>query len=296
MKFTLHATICLALAGASFGSAAIAADPPNVVTQAARNVPDRTVQVLVAQSEIKSNINPSNIAVATGGGLLGGLMAASQNASRTKKAEAAIEPLRVALTGFDVDRLAQDTTAAALAQVPWLQSANVSFSKDSSPVGKSGALDAGSASQIAFIEYSYDLSPDFETLRVVAKVDFANKAVPAASAGKPESRVSRKNLAYSQQITSIVALASPGPNMGANSSLWSADEGKRARDALTMAFAEIQQLLPRALALTPAQVSAMAAKTNPKSNAGGYAGRLVESNGGDTLLWGPGFIRLRTLP
>ncbi|HEY5722618.1 MAG TPA: hypothetical protein VIT45_09880, partial [Allosphingosinicella sp.] len=159
MRFLVHAGICLAFAGAPVGFAAIAAPSP-IVTEEMHAVPaDRAVQVLVAQSEIKSNINPSNIAVATGGGLLGGLMAASQNASRTKKAEALIEPVREALMDFDVDGLALDTTKRAFAQVPWLQNAPVSFSKDSSPVGKSGSLDTIGASQVAFVEYSYDFSP-----------------------------------------------------------------------------------------------------------------------------------------
>lgn len=297
MKFTIHAAIFLALAGAPIASAALAADPPNVLTEEARTVQgERAVQVLVAQAEIKSNINPSNIAVATGGGLLGGLMAASQNASRTKKAEALIEPVREAMTDFDADRLAQDTTTAALAQVPWLQSAPISFSKDSSPVGKSGALDSIGASQVGFVEYTYDFSPDFADLRVVAKVDFANKALPAASATKPESRVSRKNLAYSQQITTIVSLPTPVEEKALNAASWSADGGKAARDALTLAFAEMEKLLPRTLALTADDIAAMAAKTNPKGKAGGFAGRVQESATGETLLWGPGFIWQRTLP
>ena len=295
MKIAIHAGLCLALACASVGSAAIAA-PANVVTEEARAAPsDRAVQVLVAQSEIKSNINPSNIAVATGGGLLGGALAASQNASRTKKAEALIEPVREALKDFDGDRLAQDTTRAALAQVPWLQSAAVSFGKDSSPVGKASALDSLGASQVVFIEYSYDFSPDFADLRVVAKVEFANKAMPAA-ATKPEARVNRKNLAYAQQVTTIVSLSAPVDEKAGNAALWAADGGKRAREALTLAFAEQAKLLPRTLALTAADVAAMAAKTNPKGNVGGFAGRTLQSPTGETLLWGPGLIWHRTLP
>lgn len=296
MKFAFHAGICLAIAGASVGSAATAAAPVNVVTEDARSVRGgRAVQVLVAQSEIKSNINPSNIAVATGGGLLGGALAASQNASRTKKAETLIEPVREALTGFDGDRLAQDTTNAAFAQVPWLRSASISFSKDSSPVGKSSALDSIGASQVAFVEYTYDFSPDFADLRVVAKVEFANKAMPAGGT-KPESRVSRKNLAYSQQVTTIVSLPAPVEEKAGNAAQWGANGGKAAREALTMAFAEMEKLLPRTLALTAADVAAMAAKTNPKRNVGGFAGRVVASPSGETLLWGPGFIWHRILP
>ncbi len=118
MKFAVRAGICLALASASISSTAIAANPPNVISAQERSIAgNRALQVLVAQPEIKSDINPSNIAVATGGGLIGGLLAASQNAARTKKAEAAIEPVRNSLTGFDVDGLALQTTKAALAQI-----------------------------------------------------------------------------------------------------------------------------------------------------------------------------------
>lgn len=296
MKYLAYAGLCLALACAPVGSAAIAA-PAVVVTEQARTVPGgRAVQVLVAQSEIKSNINPSNLAVATGGGLLGGLMAASQNASRTKKAEVLIEPVREALTDFDVDRLALEATTAAVAQVPWLQGAAISFAKDSSPVGKSQALDAIGASQVAFVEYTYDFSPDFADLRVVAKIEFADKALPAASATKPESRVSRKNLAYAQQVTAIVSLPAPVEEKAGNAAQWSADGAKAAREALTLAFAKMQELLPRTLALTGAEVDAMAAKTNPKSTVGGFGGRVQESATGETLLWGPGFVWRRTLP
>jgi len=289
MRIAVHAGICLALAGLPVGSAVVAA-PAGVVAEGARNVQGgRAVQVLVAQAEIRSNINPSNIAVATGGGLIGGMLAASQNASRTKKAEGLIEPVREALSDFDVDGLAQRTTGAALARVPWLQAAPVSFSKDSSPLGKSAALDSIGAGQIAFIEYSYDFSPDFAELRVVATVEFANKAMPAA-ATKPEARVSRKNLAYSQRVTTIVAAPFVVDEKSGNASLWAADGGKAAREALTLAFAEMEELLPRTLALTADQVAAMGAKTNKKSDVGGFQGRVQDSPTGETLLWGPGFI------
>jgi len=296
MRILVHAGVCLAVAGACAGSAAIAAPSPVVTAEMHGVPPDRAVQVLVAQSEIKSNINPSNIAVATGGGLLGGLMAASQNASRTKKAEALTEPVREALIDFDVDSLAQNTTRAAFAQVPWLQNATVAFSKDSSPVGKSGALDTIGASQVAFVEYSYDFSVDFAELRVVAKVEFADKAMPAA-ATKPEGRVNRKNLAYAQAITTIVSLPVPTDDKATNVSLWSADGASLARAALTTAFAKMEQLLPRTLALTTEDIAAMAAKTNKKGNVGGFAGRTQESPGtGETLLWGPGFVWYRDRP
>jgi len=293
MKALLNLGLCLVLVAAPLGSAAIAA-PKNVVEEPARTVAGgRAVQVLVAQAEIKSDINPSNIAVITGGGLLGGLLSAAQNASRTKKAETAIEPLRSALTGFDADALALDTTKTALAETAWMQPAATGFSKDSSLLGKSAQLDAATAAQVAFIEYSYDVSPDFSSIRVVAKVEFANKAVPAAGTAKPESRLSPKNLAYAQSATSIVTLPTPGADLDANAAMWAADGGKVARAAIAQGFAEVGKLLPRTLALTAADIKTMSAKDKKKGVAGGFAGRIQESTGAQTLLWSGAFIDVR---
>ncbi len=140
-------------------------------------------------------------------------------------------------------------------------------------------LDSSGAIQVAFVEYSYDLSPDFSSLRVVAKLEFANKTGPAAAQKKPELRVSRKNLAYAQQITSIVSLPTPSEDITANASRWSAGGGKAARQALTTAFGEIEKLLPRTLALTAEDVKAMSGKDRPKGKAGGFAGRVQETKG-----------------
>src|SRR5438477_8257185 len=66
----------------------------------------RSLRVLVAQAEIKSDINLSNIAVATGGGLLGGLIGAAVDSAHAKKAEQLITPLRTAIADVDVDAMA----------------------------------------------------------------------------------------------------------------------------------------------------------------------------------------------
>jgi hypothetical protein len=296
MKSAMHMSLCLALVAASIGSAAIAAAPMSVIGEHSRSVTGgRALQVMVAQSEIKADINPSNIAVAMGGGLLGGLLSAAQNASRTKKAEAAIEPLRVALTGFDADSLAVETTKAGLANVAWMQPVEPSFAKDSSLLGKSSVLDSNAAAQVAFIEYSYDVSPDFSSIRVVAKVEFANKLVPPTSAAKPESRLFPKNLIYAQTITSVVLLPTPAADIDANAAIWSENGGKAARAALTQAFLQIQQLLPRALALSADDIKVMTAKDKKKGTAGGFAGRIQETTSSATLLWSGGFIHVQTL-
>ncbi len=301
MHYWFRAGLCIALTFSSVSTAALAKNAPVVVTEQARAVPGgRSVQVAVAQTEIKSNINASMLAEATGGGLLGGLLAASQNAARTKKAEAAIEPIRVAMTGFDADALAVSATQTGLAGLGWMNSTPPVFTRDSSMLGRSAVLDAGANAQVAFIEYTYDLSPDFVTVRVVASIDFANKAIGTANPAKPETRLLPKNLAFHQTITAIVALPATGANMQANAALWAADGAKLARAALTKAFSQIGALMPRALTLTDADITALTAKDHKRTTLYGFTGRLVPTNTSGTLLWndgdgGPGFIVAQSL-
>lgn len=254
----------------------------------------RSLRVLVAQAEIKSDINLSNIAVATGGGLLGGLIGAAVDSAHAKKAELLITPLRTAIADVDVDAMAMDAAKSGFANAEWNKS-EISFSKDSSPAGKSASLDSNSNAETAFVEYTYDLSPNFDALRVVERTDVAAKTV--ASANKPEKRLSPKNLVYSHSVASVVLLPNAGKDKEANAARWAADNGKLARAALAQAFAQLKALTPRLLAMTAADDEALDRdKKNKKILAGGYYGRPQPTADGATLLWtGAGFADVAPL-
>lgn len=268
-----------------------------VVSQTAAVEGGRALHVVVAQSEIKSDINPSNIAVATGGGLLGGLIGAAVDSARAKKAEELIGPVRTATADFDADAVALETAKASFGEMEWYRANPVAaFGKDSSVAGKSALLDSASGKQIAFVEYSYDLSPNFDALRVVAKIDVANKAIPASAKGKGEKRLNLKNLAYSTRVTSVVLLKDAGEEKEANALRWSADNGAVTRKALQLAFANLPPLTQRTLALTPEDIKALNNKKNKRINAGGFTGRPQPSpNAQTTLLWDGGFINIENL-
>ncbi len=294
MKTFIRASILLCCVSLLPLTAAYAAQPPGFVAESAHTVAgSRSVEVTVGQAEIKSDINPSNIAVATGGGLLGALIQASVDAERAKKAEAAISPVRDAMVGFDADGLAISTTKNALANVEWLPGDTVKFSKDSTPLGKGNFLDSSDAPQAAFFDYSYDFSPDFSSVRVVVNIQFANKVQTGSTS---ESRFKPGKLAYAQSITAIVVLPETDKDINVNAQRWAADGGKLTQNALTIAFGNVEKLIPRTLALTEADIKAMNSKDKPRKNAGGFMGRVQEENGGHALLWSNGFIQVDPLP
>ena len=271
-----------------------AASPKNIFPEAARQVEGgRTLQVLVAQQEIKSDINKSNIAVAAGGGLMMALIDAAVEAERAKKAEAAIVPLRAELQDFDADTLAMDTTKKVADQAPWLQPTTLTLGRDSSLVGKSGVLDASVTPQVAFFEYSYDVSPDFSSIRVGLNMQVANRAV--AEGKKPESRLHPKQLAYAQTVTTVISLPSPSKNMAENAARWSADDGKLARQALAAGFEELAVLAPRALSLTEADLKTMAARDKKNVVAGGFGGRLQEETPTGKLIYNGALVQVKTI-
>ncbi len=268
-----------------------------VVSQTVAVEGGRSLHVVVAQSEIKSDINPSNIAVATGGGLLGGLIGAAVDSARAKKAEELIGPIRTATADFDGDELAHETAKASFGEMEWFKaSPTAAFGKDSSVAAKSALLDAATSKQIAFIEYSYDLSPEFDAVRVVAKIEVANKAIPASAKGKGEKRLNPKNLAYNTRVTSVVMLKDVSKDKEVNALRWSADNGAVARKALQLAFANLTPLTQRTLALTAEDLTNLNDKKNKRINAGGFTGRpQAAPNAQTSLLWDGSFINIETM-
>ena len=296
MKFKVLVSGLVAAFFVASAAPSLAADPKFVLPEAARAAPDgRALQILVGQEEIKSDINPSNVSVAMGGGMLAALIDAKIQADRAKAAEIAIQPVRVALAGFDADTLATEAANATLAKLPWFQASPITLGRDTSIPGRIAVLDAGGG-QTAFFTYAYDMSPDFSAVRVSVTIQIVNKAIPEGKS--PESRFTLRNLVFTQTVTSIVVLPNPSTVAVDNANVWSADGGKLARQALTTAFAELGVLTPRVFDLTAVDAKAMMGKTHKYVMLGGYGGRDQGQVDGGTLMFNGGlggFIHVQTL-
>ena len=285
--------MAVALSGLSAGAAA-AGPPKNILPPEARSVQNgRDLEVLIGQSEIKSNINLSQVVVATGGGLLGALIDAKIDSDHAKRAEAAIQPIRSALAGYDVDALATDVSRGAAEKLPWFHAVASGFGRDTSAAGKLAVLDASKAGEVAFVEYTYDLSPDFAGIRVQVAVSFAETAT--APSQKPASRIDGRHLAYTQTILSAVNLPSPSKDLHENANRWAADNGRLARAAIAKAFADVGALLPTALELSADNAKAMMSKDHKFTAVGTYAGRAQDTSSDGVLLFNGSYTHVMTL-
>jgi hypothetical protein len=287
----------LALAASLSGPPALGATHRNVLPEAARAPPGgvRAVQVIVPQAELASNINPSIMTLAMGGGVLGVVIDAKIDNDRAKRAEAGITLLRAALGDFDADRLAVETTRSAIARTPWFDAGadgRIGFGRDASPWGENEVLNAraADAGQVAFFCYTYDTSADFSSIRVGVSIVFANTAVPAG--GKPDQRLAAKNMPYVQTLTSVVNLSNPA-SAQENSARWAANGGALARRAIGLGFDEIAALVPRALALDEASLTGLDA--GERRTLSGVSGKVVQEQAGGVLLFNGGFAHVQSI-
>lgn len=179
MKTTLWVLALVLLAATAQGGA-----PKYIMPEGQKSPPGgRDAAVIVAQTDIQTNIVASQFSTYTQGGAVWALVDANVNAGRTQNAEANVGAIRAGLLGFDVDALANQTTHAISDGVPWFQARSFSFGRDASNDGKSAALDKSNADQMAFFTYVYDINPDFTAVRVSLLIQIANRAVEKGEGG-----------------------------------------------------------------------------------------------------------------
>jgi hypothetical protein len=290
--------LCVAMAMASTGGlAARAADKvPGIVAQSDRVVAGgRPVGMSLPQRQIGISIDVGRIAEsANGGGALGWFIISRMDDRRETmstaarlRAEAAAGPLRQTLERFDVDALALATTKVAFAKPDWFQARDIVASKDTPSENQTALYASVSAPQYAFIDYHYDLSPDFTQIRVFADLRLARQVmVKGKIAGPPQ-------IFYRQFLASIVQLRERSYEPRENAARWAADDGKLAKSALTTAFARLQTMIPYALSLSQADVDDLAAKKHEKAYAAGFYGSLIardKNDPDDVLIWSKGLV------
>jgi len=269
---------------------------PSVIAESARTVPGgRSVRVEVSQPELRWTIGNSVVGATAVGGVFGTLVGVSIDSANGKTAEERITPIRDALLDFDTDGLAIETTRNALSKVDWMQPGDIGFTRDSSFLGRANFVNAGTASQAAFFLYSYEMASDFSHVRVMVSLQFVNKMPPADNT-KAATPFPPVQPVYTQGIVCDVALPKAGNDAAANAALWAADDGKLMKQALTMAFADVQGLIPRALDLTDADVALMNGADKPMQTVDGFNGHVVEAADNHLLIWNSGFIQADTLP
>lgn len=249
-----------------------------------RDVPGgRNAITTVAQSEIIAGIQQSNIAAATGGGLLIALIDAGVNNSRAKTAEEAITPVRDSLADYNFDVKALATTEAVIKKVPWLNVKATEANKDPTNARFTKALDQTSGAQLLSVTYDYMLDNNFQQLKVGANV--ALLPTKNTKRSKSDTRMLLKNAEFTRPFICVVPLAAASEKMPENAARWAKNGGIYAEQKIDQALSKLAVVVEKGLQFTEAQQATLKKK---KSKAvGGFNGKVIEQDADGTLLQTP---------
>lgn len=275
-----------ALLLASPAAAQRASGPTPYLATASRTIAEpRPVAAVTAQQSIGTSIELGRVLGANGGGggALGAILVMSMDRtaerltdSATARAEALAAPLRESLAGFDVDALALDATRSATSGPAWFNAGETELRANTAPntpsVRRLFAERHSQASELAFVTWRYQMSPDFSQVQVIALVELIDGT--------------RLTPRYRQQLISIVRLDRPSYVPAENVARWSANDGQPVRQALSKAFARAGEAIPRILELDePGFTHATDRRRTDRVVAVGYHGPVLFQDAAGPVFW-----------
>lgn len=195
----------------------------------------------IAQREVFAQINVSNVAAATGGGLIAALIDAGINSSRTGDAETAVRPLRDALLGYDFDGEFKAQIDLALQNAVGLNAAPATISKEIGDAGFAPKVSASKADAVLLLNTGYSLSPNFEAVNVetFAFLMPRSAALRGSDAEVSSFGVDISQSIYRNRIAFSATLPNPSATLEANRSSWQADNGQMLRNSISLGAREI---------------------------------------------------------
>jgi hypothetical protein len=269
------------------GSAQQSAAPTLYIPAEARaSTGPRPVAVSVPQNRLSPSVELGRILGPNSGngGLLGALIivALDRTTERladnaTSRAQSRLEPLLAALTDFDANVLAFDSTRSALTSASWLGAGALELQSETGVESlrtrsRSFAQQHPDARQLIFVNWRYQMSPNFADVQVIAQVELVD--------------ATRMRTVYRQQLLSIVQLHRPSFIEEENVARWSADGGALARRALSMAFARAGAVLPAMLALDREGFASLTdRRRTDRAVAAGYHGPVLTRDADGPVFW-----------
>jgi hypothetical protein len=201
----------------------------------------------IQQSEIYVFVPNSNVAVATGGGLLGALIDAGINSVRTSNAETAVKPLRDALVDYHFDAAMQAAVKSELGQIPWIHAEDYRVLRDITANSTDGALAGSKDSAVLFVTADYRLSNDGDVLDITTVASLFPKSDVLAALKKTQGgsgpKTALANSIYHNTFVFEATLPGATQDRDQNIAAWSANNGAEMRNLLDQGAKAIAEMV-----------------------------------------------------
>lgn len=222
------------------------------------------------QSKINTLIDPSQLTLYMGGGLLPALIDAGINQSREQSAEEIVKPIRDALADFDFNSLAQRIAAQKLESIDVIHPLTIDFSREVNPEKYTKMMDSSTAPRMFYLNYDYLMNSDFTGVRVGLFAVLKPKTQPG---GSPENRMGLGDTLFHKHYVTEMYLQTPADDISKRISVWSADNGDLLKKGLEWGLTAIADQLKNDLlkpTVDPGEGSAKLIR--------GFVGKIVYTN------------------
>ena len=188
--------------------------------------------ILSTQSEIHAKVEKSNVAQATGGGLIPALIDVAIESSRSKDAEASIEPLRDVLLDYDFGQALESSLTPHLSSISWLkvQKVDIVYENKEEPI--KNLLIQEQTEFLMIIDPSYSVASDFSALVVEATLTLYSNPHQGKDEVEKNSVSPEDTLSYKNMVSYRYALPSPATDPEVAIAEWSKDQGALIKKAL----------------------------------------------------------------
>ncbi len=169
--------------------------PNNYLSKQITNKIGKTdVYITIPQKEITAEIERSQVAAATGGGLLFALVDVAIESSRANKAEELLQPIKNSLIDINFNQMFVEKLKTELANLEWLNVNKIVLINDLVPNQMQLNFEESDADAIMLINARYALSSNFSQLTANANASILPKNESLRQySEKPTSKKARKS-------------------------------------------------------------------------------------------------------
>jgi hypothetical protein len=212
---------------------ACATEPANIslAPELSQRVNSSNGVILVAQKEIVADVQKSQVAMYTGGGLIPALIDVAVESSRASSAEAAVRPIRDALVDYEVGAELYKALGARIEAIPWLHVKKVEVVHDNRPKQIASLLAASSEDALLLLTPTYALSSDFSILRFDTEVRVVPRAAHLVQSGAGDDAEKRMTPLYKAKVSHQMPLTVQGDSATNAARAWASEGGKRIKEA-----------------------------------------------------------------
>lgn len=192
--------------------------------------------ILTTQKEIVADVEKSQVAMYTGGGLIPALIDVAIESSRASSAEDTVRPIRDALIDYEVGTELHKALGTRLETIPWLHVKKVEVVHDNRPKQIPFLLAASAEDALLLLTPTYALSSDFSILRLETEVRVVPRAAHLMLPEAGDDAEKRMTPLYKTKISHQTPLTVQRDSPADAANAWTNEGGKRIKEALQLSI------------------------------------------------------------